>query len=698
MQRRDFFKLLATATGSVLLSKSGASLAPVDSLADPLPDPHVNRVLVMFKCHFDAGFIDTQTAVVQKYFTLYFPRAIQVASLMRQSGDRRYVWTTGSWLLYEYLEQATPQERKRMEQAIANGDIAWHALPFTWQTELMAPSMISGGIGLSQSLDRRFGRTTTGAKMTDVPGHTRGIVGPLASHGVTFLDIGVNDASTPAQLPPWFVWKAPTGGTLVVMYHHGYGAVRRVPDSELAVAIVVRDDNSGPHTPDEIVATYASLHRQYPNAQVVPTSLTEIANALGPHKSTMPVVTQEIGDTWIHGAPSDPLKLARYREVARLRESWLSQGKFRIGDATDLALLRSLLLEVEHTWGTDTKTWLDFDHYTPAQLAPMLETKNYKVVEFSWAEKRQDLFDGIATLPAPLRQQAQDAVSGLAAKEPQASPASLHPASEMIDTRYFVVGIDPKSGAITRLRNKQSGREWASPLHPLALFSYQTLSQQDYSRFFANYVVSNEDWAKKDFGKPNIERFGAESREWQPTLRELHVEENGGGYRVLASVAIDDADAFTSGRASFPRKLYLELILPNASPLIELNFYWFQKPATRLPESVWLSFNPVVSDPRLWMLDKSGVQVSPLDVVAAGNRHMHALDKGFSYLERNASFAVETLDAPVVALGEKSPLNFSTGQPDLVGGIHCNLFNNAWGTNYIMWFGEDMRFRFVLRG
>jgi hypothetical protein len=24
------------------------------------------------------------------------------------------------------------------------------------------------------------------------------------------------------------------------------------------------------------------------------------------------------------------------------------------------------------------------------------------------------------------------------------------------------------------------------------------------------------------------------------------------------------------------------------------------------------------------------------------------------------------------------------------------LFNNAWGTNYIMWFSEDMRFRFRL--
>ena len=370
MQRRTCLKGIATTAGSALLWASRPAFSLSGFLAEPSPDAQVKRVLVMFKCHFDAGFVDTQAAVVQKYFTEYFPRAIQVASSMRQSGDYRYVWTTGSWLLYEYLEQATPQDRRRMEQAIGNGDIAWHALPFTWQTELIAPSMIAGGISLSQSLDRRFGRTTTGAKMTDVPGHTRGIVAPLASQGVKFLDIGVNDASTPAQLPPWFAWKAPTGETLMVMYHHGYGAVRRVPGSDLAVAIVVRDDNSGPHTLEEVAATYADLQRRFPNAQVIPTSLTEIANAIEPHKNALPVVTQEIGDTWIHGAASDPLKLARYREVARLRESWLAQGKFRIGDATDVALLRHLLLEVEHTWGTDTKTWLDFDHYTPADLAP----------------------------------------------------------------------------------------------------------------------------------------------------------------------------------------------------------------------------------------------------------------------------------------------------------------------------------------
>src|SRR6267378_3400676 len=223
MQRRDFIK---SVVGGALLSKAPALLALQASSTAPAIDPGVNRVLVMFKCHFDAGFVDTQRAVVHQYFKEFFPRAMDLASQLRGSGSYRYVWTTGSWLLYEYLERATPEERTRMEKAISMGDIAWHALPFSWQTELMDGSMISGGIGLSQTLDRRFGKSTTGAKMTDVPGNTRALISPLAAQGVKFLDIGVNDASTPAEVPALFLWKDPGGSTLVVMYHHGYGGVQ----------------------------------------------------------------------------------------------------------------------------------------------------------------------------------------------------------------------------------------------------------------------------------------------------------------------------------------------------------------------------------------------------------------------------------------------------------------------------------------
>jgi hypothetical protein len=671
MRRRQFIKSLL---GSALLYRH--------PLLAQAPDPEVKRVLVMFKCHFDAGFVDTQAAIVSRYFQKFFPQAISLAAQLRQSGSQRYVWTTGSWLLYEYLEAATPEERSRMEKAIAQGDIAWHALPFSWQTEMMDPSMIAGAIGLSQTLDRRFGRTTTGAKMTDVPGHTRGIIAPLASQGVTFLEIGVNDASTPAQVPPIFLWKAPGGETLAVMYHHSYGGVTRVPNSDLVLATVVRDDNSGPHTLEEVHTTYANLSARFPNAQIVPTNLAEMANALRHYHSGLPVLTEEIGDTWIHGVASDPLKVARYREISRLRLGWLAQNKFKAGDATDVALLRHHLLEIEHTWGTDTKTWLDFDHYTPADLATMLDTKNYKVVQFSWEEKRDDLFAGINALPAPLQQEAQAAVKNLAPTKPTLSQPK--PFGGQLETPHLALAFDSQTGALGRLHNKKTGQDWASPDHLLALFSYQTLSQEDYDVFFKDYVISTEDWAYKDFGKPNMQKYGAKSAVELPTVAALQWEESPQGHHVLAQLAIKDPLA--------PASIYLEYNIPNDEPVIGLNVYWFKKPATRLPEAHWLSFHPIAPDPASWKLEKSGENVSPQDVVLSGNRHMHALSRGFGYKD----FFVETMDAPVVTIGVKSPLPFSNSQADPSAGIHCNLFNNAWGTNYIMWYGEDMRFRFRL--
>jgi hypothetical protein len=691
MRRRDFIKS-ALATGGVLgfgprlLHGQAANGAPVD--------PAIKRVLVMFKCHFDAGFIDTQANVVRWYFERYFPQAIQTAATLRREGNDRYVWTTGSWLIYEYLEKAAGPQRQQMEQALLSGDIAWHAIPFTWQTELMDPSLIAGGLGFSRALDRRFQRTTTGAKMTDVTGHTRAIIGPLAGHGVKLLDIGANAACTVPDVPPVFRWKDPAGRDLVMFYHRDYGGVVKAPGSDLAIDVECRGDNSGPHTIKEIRGIYSGLRKQFPNAQVTASSLTDIANAVYPYRERLPVVTQEIGDTWISGVPSDPLKVARYLEVARLRSQWIKSGKFEEGDATDRAFLSGFLLEVEHTWGADVKTWLDFDHYLPKDLEPMLDQPKYKVVLFSWAEKRQDLLDGIATLPAPLRAEATARVHGLDSIEPRNEGLREHRAADPIETKHFEIALDPQTGAICRLRSKQNGHDWASTERPLALFSYQTLSKIDFDRFLADYLTLHPDWAETDLGKPNIDRFGAQSRTWLPVLTDCRHSSDAKGHKVLARLKIDDPEAEKSGRVAWPRKMYLELTLPDTEPAVEISFSWFGKAATRMPEAFWLSFQPITSDPRGWLLDKSGSLISPFDVVTGGNRSMHAVLGGLHYQGREGALRIETLDAPVVALGRKHPWYFTREQPDLAKGFHFNLFNNAWGTNYVQWFGDDMRFRF----
>jgi hypothetical protein len=677
-----------------LLKTIGASLACGAGHAQG--DSAVKRVLVMFKCHLDVGFTDTQAGVTRKYFDVYYPQAIERAAQMHGSGSDRYVWTTGSWLLYEYLEQAGRAARQRMEQAIAQGDIAWHALPFSWQSEMLDGTMILGAIGLSKSLDRRFGRSTTGAKMTDVPGHTRGLIGPLAESGVKFLHIGVNSASTPPEVPSLFVWRNASGASIVVMYQHkGYGGVIRVPGSDLAVAIEMANDNAGPHSMEEIRKIYADLRNQFPGASVMASNLSEIAEAVNPFRGQFPVLSEEIGDTWIYGVPSDPLKVARYREMARLRSEWIDQGRLKIGDETDLRFLRRFALAAEHTWGTDTKTYLDHDHYKPADLRAVLDQPGYKKMTTSWAEKRSNIDAAVASLPLALRTQADARLALLRPIEPSSDGMLAIPGNFEIDAKHFTIAIDPETGAIRRLLVKSTGREWASVDHPLALFSYQTFSKADYDRFLASYVQSREWWAPQDFGKPNVEHFGAQSRVWLPKLVKCRRSEKSG--RILAQLKIDDPTSEHSGLTAWPSRMYLELFLPDSEPVLEIQFYGFGKIANRLPEALWLTFRPDAPRARNWMLEKSDRPVSPFEVVRGGNRHMHALSAGLSYEDERGGLRIETLDAPVVALGEKSPIYFSNDPPEVSRGVHFSLFNNGWGTNYIQWFGEDLRFRFRIR-
>jgi hypothetical protein len=191
----------------------------------------------------------------------------------------------------------------------------------------------------------------------------------------------------------------------------------------------------------------------------------------------LPIIRQEFGDTWIYGAASDPVKVCRYRAIARLRRQWIAQGKLSAGDSPDLALPRRLSLAVEHTWGADTKTWLDFDHYSPHDLAQVLDQPGYQTMETSWAEKRNDIAQGIAALPDTLRTEAEQCIAALKVEPPPVAGLKEYPVQRTLETEHFIVQLDPATGSICRLGCKRNGREWASIQHPLALFSYQTLSK-----------------------------------------------------------------------------------------------------------------------------------------------------------------------------------------------------------------------------
>ena len=505
---------------------------------------------------------------------------------------------------------------------------------------------------------------------TDVPGHTRGL--SFASCRKWRQVSGYRRQRwlhRPRNFRRCFSGKIPNGSSLVVMYHLGYGGTVQVPGSDLAVVIEMANDNAGPHSPDEVVRIlFRNSQHRFPNADIQAASHDgncECRRSLS--KSSARRVTQEIGDTWTYGVSSDPLKVARYREVARLRQSWITQGKFRVGDATDVALLRSVGLEAEHTLGhgyqnpgsTMTikrrRIWRRCSTPRTTNLSRSAGKKNARISSME--------SHGCPRRCAP-RLKRRFAICSQRSRN---SPAQLSCCRFSAANRKSALhssALDPKTGAIHRLHNKKTGREWASADHPLALFS----SSDSLPRRLR--AISN--------GLHGHQGGVAELRSRLTQYRTVRRQKSG-----MAAVA--GRSAFPEGctRPTFPRAVgdlrdpeaaairprrisakdvYGKWFLPDAEPVIHLNFYAFQKPATRLPESLWLTFNPIVSNPKGWMLEKSGEQVSPFDVVRGGSRQMHAVSTQFSYKDNaDGSFHRRADRLTAYRHGEKIAAEFLQG-------------------------------------
>jgi hypothetical protein len=209
------------------------------------------RIHVLFKTHLDIGFTAPAREVVRAYAEEFIPGAILMARALREEhGERRFIWTTGSWLIHHALETGRGRRRRDLEAAIEAGDIRWHGLPFTTHTEVMDAPLFRAGLGLSRELDARFGVTTRAAKMTDVPGHTRAMVPLLAEAGIEFLHIGVNPASRAPGVPEAFRWRHEDGAELRVVYSKsGYGDLARAPGCDEALYFAHTGDNHGPCAP-----------------------------------------------------------------------------------------------------------------------------------------------------------------------------------------------------------------------------------------------------------------------------------------------------------------------------------------------------------------------------------------------------------------------------------------------------------------
>ena len=638
-------------------------------------------VHVVFKTHLDLGFTDTAQQVCAAYVEDFIPRAMDLAEATRERGEERFVWTTGAWLIDYYLRTAQPRMVTRMEDAIESGDIVWHGLPFTTHTELMSPELFVHGLSISRALDKRFGTRTISAKMTDVPGHTRSMIPYLADHGIAYLHVGVNPASSIVDCPPRFRWCHPDGAQILVSYGSGYDAAVEDVGAMDLLHFAHTGDNHGPPTAEAVAAEFSEVKDRHPGYRPIASSLDRYARALIARRENLPIIQEEFGDTWIHGIGADPGKVARYRCVDRFLTACGDEHQAVVATAR-----QHLLLVPEHTWGKDEKSHLkDYVHYgyqsfTDARTTDVVDAPaadefradrdifRYSDLEASWQEQRAYVDGAVGTFEGhPLQETLRNQLHMLEPSRRTLSSSSSLQGVERLRLGGFDVRFCHHTGALASCVD-QVGEEWAAN-GPLAQFRYQCFDAASFDLFLSRYnphLADTASWAVKDFTKPGLECVeGVAQQDLSPAS--LKFERDVDDVWVEMVMPAREESCYGAPRI-------VQLHYHFGDDEIEIDFQWFDKAACRLPEASWIGFGlPSDGD---WMMEKMGTPVSPLDVARGGNRALHALDSGRVYQSTGAGLCLESVDAPLFSPGRPRILEFDCEQPELAQGWHINLHNN----------------------
>src|ERR1035441_9466462 len=113
--------------------------------------PGVREIVVVFKTHFDIGYTDMATNIVQKYRTKMIDQALDVVDQNRDlPPQQQFAWTLSGWPMHKILQDwpgQSPQRKERVEQALRDGRFVVHGLPFSTHTELLEAEDLVRSLG-----------------------------------------------------------------------------------------------------------------------------------------------------------------------------------------------------------------------------------------------------------------------------------------------------------------------------------------------------------------------------------------------------------------------------------------------------------------------------------------------------------------------------------------------------------------------
>ena len=674
----------------------------------------MKKIFVVSKTHLDLGFTDYAENIRRKYIDEYIPAAEALANEVNTEGRKQFIWTTGSWIIKEALNDTDRERKEKLVTALKKGYIVPHAMPFTTHSEVLDEDTFDFGLSIVDEIDNIRGRKTTAAKMTDVPGHTKAIVPILARHGIKLLHIGVNGSSAIPEVPECFLWKC-RDSEVVVIYSGDYGGALKCKYIDEILYFDHTVDNRGAPSAKKVTDKLSQIQEEYPDYEITAGTLDDYADIIWEVRDKLPVFEGEIGDTWIHGCASDPYKAAALRELMRLKKNWLSDGSMIRTSEEYRGFSDALLCIAEHTRGLDSKMFFsDYENYLKSdfrkarekdkvkirhpfkdfpqglifKLAPKGRDHSYSIMERSWLEQREYIDAALSCLSADHRSEAEAVLS------------SLRPAKPCVFSGYGRYSGPVKYAGCEFELNEYGGiksftydgstiiKENSRPF-----LEYRSYTSRDYDFWFEHYSRNMDKhyvWACPDFGKPLLKHFDGKypGGRFYYKMTDSFVMTEQDGIKIAVNMNLSPDICEQTGA---PGKA--QVIYTLKADGLKISLSWYGKDANRTPEAIFLHFYPCADRCELFKL---GTEIDPESTASMGSRNLHAVEKAVMK-NSGGSFEIYNYHSPLISIGRGKILEFDNKFESIEkDGVSYLLCNNVWGTNFPLWYEDNARFDYFI--